>query len=114
MDASPDVERDIVPHRVLWSFTAPVARIHADDKLVMRTNCPGEIEWSTDGWRTVTRAALAPSGGVMAGFSRHAVTLHPARAGTLTFRLRCGHPGWAADTALCRGQAFAVEVSEKA
>lgn len=112
VDASPDVERDIVPHRVLCSFTAPVGCIHAADQLVVRTNCAGEIEWSTDGWRTVTRAGLAPSGGVMAGPSRHAVTLRPAGAENLTFRLRCGHPGCVADTALCRGQEFAVEVGE--
>lgn len=112
VEAPSDLERDIVPHRVIWSFTAPVARIHADDELVVTTNCPGEVEWSTDGWRTVTRVALAPSGGVMAGPSRHAVTLRPARAGMLTFRFRCGHPGCTADAALCRGQEFAVEVSE--
>jgi hypothetical protein len=110
----PNVERDIVPHRVLCSFTAPVGRIHAADHLVVRTNCAGEIAWSTDGWRTVVRAALVPSGGMMTGRSRHAVTLRPARAGTLSFPFRRGHPGCAADTALCRGQAFAVEVSEKA
>ena len=94
IDVPPDVDRDIVPHRVIWSFTAPVARIHVGDELVVWTNCPGELEWSIDGWRTAARAVLVPSGGVMAAASRHAVLLGPFTAGTLAFRFRCGHPGW--------------------
>jgi alpha-amylase/alpha-mannosidase (GH57 family) len=114
VDAPPELDRDIVPHRVIWSFTAPVRQIHAGDELVVRTNCPGEIQWSTDGWRTVARAALAPSGGVMAGPSRHAVSVGRFSAGTLAFRFRCAHAGCAGAGPLCRGQEFTVEVSQTA
>jgi hypothetical protein len=38
--------------------------------------------------------------------------LGPFPVGSVAFRFRCGHTGCKGDAALCRGEEFAVEVSE--
>ena len=107
------LERHIVPHRAIWTFTAPLRELRAGDQLIVRTNCPGTLAWSPDGWQTLTESPLSPIGGVMAGPCRYAVTLGPFAAGTtVAFRFRCQHPGCAGDSACCRGEEWAVKVME--
>lgn len=108
------LDRHIVAHRVVWTFTAPVGEVQPGDRLLVRTNCPGILAWSTDGWRSLRELPLSPSGGVMAGPCRYVVALGPFPAGTsLAFRFHCRHPGCAAEAACCRGEEWTVKVVEK-
>lgn len=111
--APPGLARHIVAHRVAWTFTAPVAEIQAGDRLIVRTNCAGFLEWSVDGWRSADHCRLNPCGGVMAGPSHYTTILGPFPAGTsLAFRFRCDCPGCTceADAPCCRGDEWAVTV----
>jgi alpha-amylase/alpha-mannosidase (GH57 family) len=111
VEASAGLDRHIVPHRVIWTFTAPVSQIQPGDRLTIRTNCPGTLAWSIDGWGSVTESPLVPTGGVMAGPCHHAVTLGPFPSGTsLAFRFRCQHPGCAGETVCCRGEEWTVNI----
>jgi hypothetical protein len=101
-----------VPHRALWTFSAPVGEIQAGDEVTIRTNCPGGLAWSIDGWATSREAPLGPVGGVMAGAARYAITLGPFEAGTaVRFRFRCSHPECAGDSPCCRGDERVVTVA---
>jgi hypothetical protein len=82
----------IVPRAVLWTFTHPISRIQATDRLTIRTNCPGMLSWRVDDGELQT-ITLQPSGGVMAGVQRHSVTLGPflRDAATVRFRFQCTH-----------------------
>jgi len=105
------LDRHIVPHRAIWTCTAPLREIQVGDELIVRTNCPGTLTWSLDAWQRLTESPLSPVGGVMAGACRYAVTLGPFPAGTtLAFRFRCQHPGCTGETACCRGQEWTVQV----
>jgi len=107
-----ELDRHIVPHRALWTFSAPVDTIQAGDELIIRTNCPGNLSWTIDGWVTIGEAALRPVGGVMAGAARYAVTLGPFPASSVVrFTFRCGQPGCAGDSPCCRGDERAVSVA---
>jgi alpha-amylase/alpha-mannosidase (GH57 family) len=111
IEAPPGLDRHIVPHRVLWTFSAPVDSIQAGDELIARTNCPGSLSWTTDGWITAGEAPLKPVGGVMAGAARYAVTLGPfPESIVVRFRFRCGQPGCAGDSPCCRGDERGVTV----
>jgi alpha-amylase/alpha-mannosidase (GH57 family) len=112
IEAPPGLDRHIVPHRVLWTFSAPVDAIQAGDELIIRTNCPGNLAWSIDGWATAREAAMHPVGGVMAGAARYAVTLGPFSAGTaVRFRFRCRHPDCDGDSPCCQGEERVVTVA---
>jgi alpha-amylase/alpha-mannosidase (GH57 family) len=105
------LDRHIVPHRIVWTFTAPVREVRAGDQLILRTNCPGILAWTANGWRSLTEFPLSPIGGVMAGSCRYAVTLGPFPEDTLlTFRFRCQHPGCVGEDACCRGEERTVGV----
>jgi alpha-amylase/alpha-mannosidase (GH57 family) len=81
----------IVPHTVVWTFTRPCPSIQPRDRLTIRTNCAGLVQWSIDGWRTVEQGLLAKAGGVMAGLHSYALTLGPFPTGvsTLEFEFQC-------------------------
>lgn len=112
VEAPPELNRHIVPHRVLWTFSAPIDEIQAGDELIVRTNCPGSLSWSIDGSAAVREAPLGRVGGVMAGAARHAITLGPFSAGSVVrFRFRCRHPGCAGDSPCCRGGERVVTVA---
>lgn len=107
-----DLSRHIVPHRLTWTFTAPVDIIQAGDELVVRTNCPGRLSWTVDGGGTPREEALAPVGGVMAGACRYAIILGPFPAGTVVrFRFRCQHEGCPGTGPCCRGDEHVVSVT---
>lgn len=84
------LSRHIVPRAIVWTFAMPVGRINASDRLVIQTNCPGEVDWRLDGGEIRTTRLLSV-GGVMAGVRRHQLTLGPFTAGShaLRFRFRC-------------------------
>jgi hypothetical protein len=114
VEAPSHLDRDIVPQHVIWMFTAPVRDIQAGDHLIVRTNCPGTLTWSTDGWQTLTEFPLGPIAGVMAGSCRYAVRPGPFPAGTmLAFRFCCQHPCCMGENACCRGEEWPLQVVRK-
>lgn len=108
------LDRHIVPHRALWTFAAPVRDIQAGDRLLVRTNCPGIVTWTTDAWKSVTHARLELCGGALAGASYHTVALGPFAGGTvLGFRFTCECVACACEgAACCRGDEWTVKVVE--
>ena len=111
IDPPADLGRHIVPHRAVWTFAKPVGEIQPGDQLVIRANCPGTLEWSTDAWKTRRRSPLGRAGGVMAGQAHHVIPLGPFPAGTeLSFRFHCAHEGCSREAPCCRGEAQAVKV----
>ena len=108
--APPDaLDRSIVPHAVVWTFTRPVAHLGSRDRLVVQTNCPGELTWHWEDAPPQT-AALAPVGGVMAGVSRFQITLSPPapEARHVRFRFRCTHPDCDGKGICCRQEEHIV------
>lgn len=105
------LERHIVPHPVLWTFTHPVRRVQAADRLTVRTNCPGVLTWQVDGGEARS-SPLAPAGGAMAGVQRYHLTLgpFPTPAREVRFRFRCTHPGCSGGDACCSPEDHVVEV----
>jgi hypothetical protein len=85
-----DLEQHIVPHAVIWTFSAQVEVLGPADRLVVRTHCPGTLDWwsaAGDG-----SAELTPVGGVMAGLSRYEKAIGPfGSSKEVTFRFRCQH-----------------------
>lgn len=104
--------RHIVPRAEVWTFARPVDRIQRGDRLVVRTNCPGELTWRVDDGRPQA-AALVPVGGVMAGVRRYHLVLGPfgAPARSVRFRFRCTNPGCRGVDACCRTDEYCVAVA---
>ena len=97
------LDRHIVPHAPVWTFTRPVRSIQAGDRLVVRTNCPGRLEWTTGALRQES-GELIQAGGVMTGIHRYGITLGPFAASDrwLEFRFHCAHPGCTGEAPCCR------------
>ena len=102
--------RHIVPHPVLWTFTAPVSEVQAGDELVVRTNCPGTLQWQL-GQDPAQESPLfrVGRGG---GSSRHELRIRaePAEAGELQLRFRCGHEGCDGNGPCCRSEWAVVRI----
>lgn len=106
------LDQSIVPHTLLWTFARPIASIRAENRLTVRTNCPGRVIWRTDpdeSWRTVD---MIPAGGVMAAIHRFGVTLGPFTPATrqIEFRFQCAHPACCGSDSCCRGKVQRVEI----
>ena len=95
----------IVPHAVVWTFTRPVRSIQPRDRLIIRTNCPGILRWSTDGWQSVREAPLAKAGGAMAGVHSYSLNLGslPEDAAAVEFTFTCTECGCSGDAPCCAG-----------
>lgn len=103
LDAPAALDRRIVPAAAVWTFARPVTTIQPGDRLVVRSNCPGVLEWRLDD-APAREAPLVPVGGVMAGTAQHELVLGPfAAPGRVRFRFRCTHPGCDGARACCRG-----------
>lgn len=102
-EVPPELERSIVARAIAWRFTAPVREIDRRDRLLVVTNCSGRLVSSVDDGAPRT-AELAAVGGVMAGHSRHQVTLGPFDEGarTLRFTFHCGCVHCPGDAPCCR------------
>jgi alpha-amylase/alpha-mannosidase (GH57 family) len=85
------LERHIVPRASVWTFTHPIERIQAGDRLVVRTHCPGVLSWRMEGEGISRDEALVPAGGAMAGVSEYHATLGPFGPETreVRFQFRC-------------------------
>lgn len=109
-----ELDRHLVPHVVVWTFTNPATTIQPGDQLAVVTNCPGELSWSVN-HGPVSTDALALVGGVMSGARRHSVKIGPFRQGgrVVTFRFRCMHPGCDCRAACCAGDEHVVLVEDE-
>jgi alpha-amylase/alpha-mannosidase (GH57 family) len=104
-----ELDLHIVPHAVVWTFSSQASAVAAGDRLVVRTNCPGQLEWWCDGEHGT--GALNPVGGVMAGISRHERTLGPfPQARELIFRFTCRYPGCSGTGACCDPTSHRVRI----
>ncbi|MCL4294292.1 MAG: hypothetical protein KJ077_01120 [Anaerolineae bacterium] len=107
-----ELNRHIVPHAVVWTFTQPIAQVQPGDRLTVRTNCPGILTWQIDGGEPQV-AELAPAGGVMAGVQRHHLTLGPfvPEARAVRFRFRCTHHGCDGSNVCCQAEEQTVRIA---
>ena len=98
------LDEHLTPHAVIWRFTQQLTHLQVGDRLTIRTNCPGQVEWWFDGGAATTTVAQ-PVGGAMAGIRRYHVTLGPfADAGQpLRFRFRCTDPACDGSNPCCKG-----------
>lgn len=89
-----ELDRHIVPHSALWTFSQPVDRVDRRDRLTVRTNCPGVLAWQIDDGQPQV-SELVAAGGAIAGVHRYHVTLGPFGPGAnqVRFHFECRHPG---------------------
>jgi alpha-amylase/alpha-mannosidase (GH57 family) len=106
------LDRHIVPHAPVWTFTRPVRSIQAGDRLVVRTNCPGRLEWTIGGAERHESGELVAAGGVMAGVHRYGITLGPFSASDrwVEFHFHCAHSGCTGEAPCCRPDPHRVSV----
>lgn len=106
-----ELERHIVPHAVVWTFTQQISRIQPGDRLTVRTNCAGMLRWQVDGGVAQT-AELSPVGGVMAGVTRYNLTLGPfaSSAEKVRFRFTCTHEGCPGQEVCCEPKEYLVRI----
>lgn len=112
-DPPPDLDRPIVPRDVIWTFTNPVDRVASGNRLVVQTNCPGELTWwlGEEDARTET---LSPVGGVMAGVRRYHSILGPFEdgSGAQYFQFHCTHRDCDGNGLCCREDEHVVRVEQ--
>ena len=106
-----ELDRHIVPHAVVWTFTQQAARIQRGDRLTVRTNCPGVLTWWLDSGKPQT-AEMVSAGGVMAGVQRYHLTLGPftPKVREVRFRFRCTHPACDCRDVCCELREYAVRI----
>ena len=107
------LDQSIVPHTLIWTFARPLTSIRPEDRLTIRTNCPGRVSWRAepdDQWRTLE---MIPAGGVMAAIHRYGVTLGPFAPATrrIEFRFQCAHPACCGTDPCCRFELRRIEVT---
>ena len=95
IDQSPPaiLDEHLMAHAVIWRFTHPLTHLQVGDRLTIRTNCPGRVEWWLDGG-TATIVNAQPVGGAMAGVRRYHAILGPFTdvGRSLHFRFYCTDP----------------------
>jgi len=106
-----ELDRNIVPHAVIWTHAAPVDRIQHGASLTVRTHCPGRLTWIV-GDQPAQEADLTPVGGVMAGASRYQLTLGPApeEAAEISFTFECTHMGCPGTFVCCDRRPYRVRI----
>lgn len=104
----------IVPHTVLWTFTNPVSRVESGDRLTVRTNCPGILEWNIDK-NEIRKTEMQPVGGVMAGSTRYFLTLGPftKTAREVRFHFCCTCPRCDGTEICCRLDEHTVQIHSR-
>ena len=105
------LRRHIVSRPVLWTFPAPAREIQPGDDLVVRTNCPGVLQWQVgDGHRQ--ESPLFRVVKETAGFGRHELRIRAEPPGSreLRFRFRCSEAGCHGDGPCCRPEWSVVRI----
>jgi alpha-amylase/alpha-mannosidase (GH57 family) len=107
-----ELDAHIVPHAPVWTFARPIRAIQPGDRLVVRTNCPGRIEWRIAGQASWSAAELVRAGGVMTGLARYEQRLGPFPQDVRQLELRfiCTHPGCEGGGPCCQGRPFSVSI----
>lgn len=108
----PWLDVHLVPRRVLWTVTRPIAVIQPGDRLTIRTTCPGTLTWWTE-IRLPATGALNAVGGVMGGAHHYELTLGPVGASdaVVRFRLYCTSPSRERHDAYCSDDERRVRVA---
>lgn len=108
----PELDDHIVPHAVVWRFTDPVPRIQAEDRLTVRTNCPGVLSWRLDGGEERTME-LTSAGGAMAGIRRFHTVMgpFPPDVRRLRFVFHCSDPACDGTDPCCSRGEQTVEIT---
>ena len=111
LDPPEFLRRHIVPHPVLWTFPAPVREIQSGDDLVVRTNCPGILEWQV-GDEPRQESPLFRIVRGTAGFNRHELRIRADRpeAHDIRLRFRCSHEDCHGDGPCCRSEWSVVHI----
>ena len=111
LDPPEFLRRHIVPHPVLWTFPAPVGEIQSGDDLVVRTNCPGILEWQV-GNEPRQESPLFRIVRGTAGFNRHELRIRADRpeARDIRLRFRCSHEDCHGDGPCCRSEWSVVHI----
>ncbi|MCC6611855.1 MAG: hypothetical protein IT320_00175 [Anaerolineae bacterium] len=110
VDPPAELDRNIVPHAVTWTFVRQVEQIQAGDRLTIRTNCPGTLTWQWGGGEEST-SPLVPTGGVMAGVRRYHLTLEPtSKPAVVRFRFHCTHQACTGQYICCEPREYTVRV----
>ncbi|TAH39437.1 MAG: hypothetical protein EYC70_01235 [Planctomycetota bacterium] len=110
---APTVLEEPIPRRaVVWTFSRQIERVSSGAALIVQTNCPGVLSWRLDDGEPRS-AALAPTGGVMAGTARYEVRLGPFPEGArrLGFRFRCTHDSCDCRADCCRTDEYEVRIT---
>lgn len=113
LDLTPPAALDlrIVPRTMVWTFAHPVERVGRRDRLVVQTNCPGDLTWRwTDAEETT---ALDPVGGVMAGVRRYRITIPPPPPEEVRIRFRCTHRDCDGRGICCRQDDHVVTLADE-
>ncbi|QPC83149.1 hypothetical protein G4Y79_01885 [Phototrophicus methaneseepsis] len=105
-----ELNKNIVPHAMIWTFVRQIKQIQVGDRLTIRTNCPGILTWHwNDNVEIVS--PLVPVGGVMAGIRRYQLTLQPIwEPGLVRFRFHCTHPNCSGQDICCEPRDYTVLV----
>jgi alpha-amylase/alpha-mannosidase (GH57 family) len=114
-DPPEELDRHIVPHLALWTFSQPIERVQRTDRLTVRTNCPGVLSWRVNDGASQS-ASLSAVGGVMAGTHRYQLTLGPFPEGSrnVRFSFHCTHPGCDGTDICCKVEERTVSIIEPA
>lgn len=108
----PWLDTPIVPRRVVWTVTQQVAALSPNDRMTIRTTCPGTVTW----WTALTprtTETLNAVGGVMGGAHHYELTLGPvSEADTeVRFRLYCKSPRRSTHAEYCSDEERVVRIA---
>ena len=77
LEPPPDLERPLVPWGITWTLTRPAETIGPQERLTVRTNCPGTVLWQAGPTGVREETVLEPVGGVVRGVHRYQTVLGP-------------------------------------
>jgi len=110
LESPPALDEHIVPHLAVFTFTGSAPSVQAADRLAVRTNCPGRLDWRLDESETeMVRLSLCTS---RPGPNRHQAILGPFPAGAhdLGLRFHCEHLECDGMGACCRGEEIVIPI----
>ncbi len=98
------LDENLVPHWVIWTFACPARAVQRGDWLVVRTHCPGFVEWRAAPNQPWKRVELSSTAGAVGGSGRHSAVLGPVPENSLQveFRFHCTHVGCSGTDPCCQ------------
>jgi hypothetical protein len=106
------LNQPIVPPAPVWTCANPIDALQAGERLVIRTNCPGVLQWGTNQEDLPYTAVLRAVGGTMTGRNRYSVTLGPFGTDVrqLLFRFACRAPACPGTDACCQHETQHIQI----